>query len=131
MLRRPSSKRLMASRGFLLAVLFLAPVPWPDGQKATAQSLKAATTKTAARRRHTVVIKDVKYEPPILTVKLGSIVEWKNADIVAHTVTAVDKSFDSRIIPPGASWKLTARKTGTFDYICTLHPNMRAKLIVQ
>ncbi|HXI39325.1 MAG TPA: cupredoxin family copper-binding protein [Bryobacteraceae bacterium] len=121
----------MASRGFLLAVLFLAPVPWPSGQKVVAQSLKAAPTKTAARRRHTVVITGMKYEPIILTVKMGSTVEWKNSDIVAHTVTAVDKSFDSRIIPPGASWKLIARKTGTFDYICTLHPNMRAQLVVQ
>lgn len=131
MSRHPSSKRSMVSTGVLLAVLFLAPVPWPNGQEASAQSLKAATTKRAARRGHTVVIKDMKYQPPILTVMVGSTVEWKNADIVAHTVTSVEKSFDSRVIPPGASWKLIARKTGTFDYICTLHPNMRAKLVVQ
>ena len=55
----------------------------------------------------------------------------ENADIVAHTVTAVDNSFDSRIIAPGSLWKLVARKAGSFDYICTLHPNMRAKLVVQ
>jgi plastocyanin len=120
----------MVSTGFLVAVLFLASGPWPDGQKAAAQSRKAAT-KRADQKRPTVMIKDMKYQPPILTVKVGSTVEWKNADIVAHSVTAVDNSFDSRIIAPGGSWKFVAKKVGSFDYICTLHPNMRAKLIVQ
>jgi plastocyanin len=120
----------MVSTGFLVAVLFLASGPWPDGQKAAAQSRKAPA-KPAAQKRQTVTIKDMKYEPPSLTVKKGSTVEWKNEDIVAHTVTAVDKSFDSHIIAPGGSWNFVARKVGSFDYICTLHPNMRAKLIVQ
>jgi plastocyanin len=131
MFRHLSSKRLIVSPGYLLAVLFLASAPWSDGQTAAAQSRKAATMKKAASKSHIVVIKDMKYQPAILTVKVGSTVEWKNADIVAHTVTAADNSFDSRIIAPGGSWKLVARKAGKFDYICTLHPNMSAKLIVQ
>ena len=131
MSRHPSSKISMVSTEVLLAVLFLAPVVWPHGQRAAAQSLKVAATNTAARGRYTVVIKDMKYQPPILKVKVGSSVEWKNADIVAHTVTAVDNTVDSGIIAPGASWKFIATKIGTVDYICTLHPNMRAKLIVQ
>lgn len=113
-----------------MAVLFLASGPWPGGQEAAAQS-RNAVTKPAAKKRQTVMIKDMKFLPPILIVKVGSTVEWKNADIVAHTATAADNSFDSRIIAPGGSWKLVARKAGSFDYICTLHPNMRAKLIVQ
>jgi plastocyanin len=121
----------MVSTEVLLAVLFLAAVVWPHGQRAAAQSLKVAATNTAARGRYTVVIKDMKYQPPILKVKVGSTVEWKNADIVAHTVTAADNTVDSGIIAPGASWKFIATKIGTVDYICTLHPNMRAKLIVQ
>jgi plastocyanin len=31
----------------------------------------------------------------------------------------------------GAQWKYVARKTGTFAYLCTLHPNMTATLVVQ
>jgi plastocyanin len=64
-------------------------------------------------------------------VKVGDTIEWKNADIVPHTVTAVDKSFDSDAIGTGRSWKSIVRTAGDFDYFCTLHPNMRAKLIVQ
>jgi plastocyanin len=120
----------MVSTGFLMAVLLLASGPWPGAQEAAAQSRKAVT-KPAAKKRQIVMIKDMNFQPPVLTAKVGSTVEWKNADIVAHTVTAVDNSFDSRIIAPGSSWKLVARKAGSFDYICTLHPNMRAKLVVQ
>lgn len=121
----------MASAGALLAVLFLAVALWPQGKYPTAEPLTRAAANKSVQATHTVVIKDMKFQTPILTVKVGSTVEWKNSDIVAHTATATGKEFDSRIIAPGGSWKFTAKKTGTFDYICTLHPNMKAKLIVQ
>jgi plastocyanin len=57
-------------------------------------------------------------------------VEWKNADIVPHTVTARDKIFDSGDIPSETSWRLIAKKPGRFEYGCGLHPNMKATLIV-
>ena len=78
-----------------------------------------------------VTIKELKFLPPTLSVKLGDTVEWRNADIVPHTVTAVNKSFDSGTILPGKSWKLVAKKRGAFNYFCTLHPNMKATLVVQ
>jgi len=67
----------------------------------------------------------------VLTVSVGDTVEWKNADIVPHTVTALDKSFNSGGIAPGATWKYVAKRAGTFAYGCTPHPNMKAKLIVK
>ena len=124
-----SSKQSIVSTGFLLAMFLLALVPSTEGQKIAAQSSEA--TGTAAHTLHAVTIKGLKYLPPILTVKVGDTVEWKNADIVSHTVTAVNKSFDSDVILPGGSWKLVAKKRETFNYFCTLHPNMKAKLVVQ
>jgi plastocyanin len=100
-----------------------------EGQKAAARSPGATTT--SAHTRHVVTIKGLKYLPPILTVKVGDTVEWKNADIVAHTVTAVNKSFDSGVIPSGGAWKLVAKKRGNFNYFCALHPNMKAQLVVE
>ena len=77
-----------------------------------------------------VLIQGFKYQPQSLEVSLGDTVEWKNADVVAHTVTAADKSFSSGNIAPGAIWKYAPRKAGTFYYTCTPHPNMKAKLVV-
>jgi plastocyanin len=76
-------------------------------------------------------IKDLKFTPEILTVHPGDKVQWKNSDIVPHTVTA-DKSFDSGRIAVGGIWTLEVPpKKGEYLYTCTFHPNMKAKLIVQ
>ncbi|MGI8961503.1 MAG: cupredoxin domain-containing protein [Bryobacteraceae bacterium] len=81
---------------------------------------------------NTVLISQFKYQPDTLVVNVGDTVEWKNADIVPHTITAVDgKTFDSGGMAKGASWRFIVIKKGTYEYLCTLHPNMKAKLVVQ
>ena len=81
---------------------------------------------------HTVVIREVKFQPTVLTVKVGDTVEWRNDDIVPHTATSTEpKKFDSGILPVGSSWKYVVTKRGTYFYTCTLHPNMKATLIVR
>jgi uncharacterized membrane protein len=75
-------------------------------------------------------MKGIRFQPAELTVHPGETVEFKNEDIVAHTVTADDGSFDSGLIQPGSSWKMTVQKAGTIAYHCTPHPNMKAVLIV-
>ena len=78
-----------------------------------------------------VVINHFKYQPDTLVIHAGDTVEWKNIDIVPHTATAVQKSFDSGRIATGASWRFTFTRKATYDYECTFHPNMKAKLVVQ
>jgi plastocyanin len=124
-----SFRKSIVSTGFVLAMFLLALVLSTEGQKAAARSPGATTT--SAHTGNAVTIKELKYLPPVLTVKVGDTVEWKNADIVAHTVTAVNKSFDSGVIPSGGAWKLVAKKRGNFNYFCALHPNMKAKLVVE
>ena len=80
---------------------------------------------------HTILISGFKFQPDTLTVNAGDTVIWKNADIVPHTVTAGDKSFNSGSIAPGASWTLVTKTRGSFPYNCVPHPNMHAKLIVK
>jgi len=79
----------------------------------------------------TVVIHNFAFQPSDLTVNAGDTIVWKNEDIVSHTVTAADGSFDSDEIKPGKSWKFVAKKTGTFEYACSPHPNMHGKLTVK
>jgi len=76
-----------------------------------------------------VIMKGIRFQPAELTVHPGETVEFKNEDIVAHTATADDGSFDSGLIQPGSSWKMTIQKTGTIAYHCTPHPNMKAMLV--
>lgn len=77
---------------------------------------------------HTIVIKQMHFDPGQITLNAGDTVEWKNEDIFAHTVTANDGSFDSGLISPGESWKTVIKGAGTIGYHCRPHPNMTARL---
>jgi plastocyanin/mono/diheme cytochrome c family protein len=76
-----------------------------------------------------VVIRNMKFNPPNLEVKKGDVVEWKNEDITPHTATSA--SFDSAAIDPDKSWRHTFTEAGSFPYICTFHPDMKAAIIVK
>ena len=90
-----------------------------------------AQSKSQAEHVTVVTIKNFAFMPPDLTVKAGTTVEWRNQDVVPHTVTAADHSFRSGNIGPGKTWRFVATKPGVFDYNCTPHPNMHGKLTVQ
>jgi plastocyanin len=94
----------------------------------SAESVAAPAVDPA---RHTVVISGVRFDPQTLTVKVGDIVIWVNHDPFPHTVTAVNKQFDSHEIAAERSWQYKARKAGVFDYACTLHPTMLGTLRVE
>ncbi len=71
------------------------------------------------------------YSVNVLEVKVGDTVTWTNEDQgIMHTVTAVDGSFDSDLLGTGESWSYTFTEAGEFEYLCTPHPWMRAKVVV-
>ena len=85
-----------------------------------------------AGTEHLILINKFTFQPAVLTIATGETVEWKNAGIVPHTATSLDgKTFDSGTIQTAESRKVTLSKQGTFEYICTLHPNMKGRLIVR
>ncbi len=127
--RKPS---LASVTILLLAVLALIAVARLLSHASAGQPANSGSAPPKVVR---VVIRDFKFEPATVTVDAGDTVEWKNEDTVAHTATADDEAqkpaFDSGTIHTGAAWRYVARKKGTYNYICTRHPNMKGKLIVQ
>jgi plastocyanin len=82
---------------------------------------------------HDVRISGFAYLPPTLTVAPGDVIQWTNADRVAHTVTFDNGGYDSGHLPPGARVRLTiARdaKIGRVSYHCHPHPFMHASFTV-
>jgi plastocyanin len=57
------------------------------------------------------------------SAQVGDVIEWSNRDIVPHTVTAQDGSFDV-VIPPGESGSTVFRNVGTETFYCRYHPSM-------
>ena len=81
-------------------------------------------------RTHEIAIQGLLYVPETLTVRPGDVVVWINKDPFPHTVTAAG-AFDSGSIAAGKSWRFTAKKAGTYPYLCTLHTTMKGTLRVE
>ena len=79
---------------------------------------------------HTVTIDGARFSPADLTVRAGDTIVWVNNDILAHTATARNGAFDSKVIEPGKRWKFVVKQKGNFEYTCSFHP-MNAILNVQ
>ncbi|WP_263419457.1 cupredoxin domain-containing protein [Terriglobus albidus] len=118
--------RLVLSR-FILSLLLPAGL-WSGTFGAKGGGLKSAAG--SALPSH-ITIANFQFQPISLTVHTGDTVIWENRDIVPHTVTDSRGAFDSGSIAPGSSWNLKTTAAGTYQYVCTLHPNMKATLIVK
>jgi plastocyanin len=95
----------------------------------TCFSLLAQAGPGPTHKTHTVLIKGFKFVPDSLTVASGDKIIWTNKDIVPHTATG--QGFDSKSLDEGKSWSFVTKKKGTFHYVCSFHPTMKATLIVK
>ncbi|MEJ7758462.1 MAG: cupredoxin family copper-binding protein [Gemmatimonadaceae bacterium] len=110
---------------------------WPSygvgrtGAWMAALVLGAASCRAPLPRAHVITIRGFQYVPASLTVALGDTVLWKNADLVPHTATAMQKEFDTGGIESKALGQFVATDAGTHQYVCAFHPTMRGTLIVR
>jgi len=79
---------------------------------------------------HTIAISKMKFALPAEDFRAGDDIIWRNDDIVRHSATAKDKSFDIDL-PPGASVKMMVSHAGTIPFFCRFHPAMMGALNVQ
>lgn len=86
---------------------------------------------TAAASPPSVEIKNDAFSPTTLTITAGETVTFTNADDDAHTVTAVNGSFDSKGLDTDGRWRHTFAKPGTYAYFCQLHPFMKGTIVVK
>jgi len=104
--------RITATRAALIVLLVLG--SFHHQAEAAGPPRKPAT--------HTVTIDGARFSPAELTVGAGDTIVWVNKDILAHTVTAKDGRFDSKVIAPGKSWRLVVKRKGAVPYVCAFHP---------
>ena len=73
---------------------------------------------------------DNDYLPGTITVARGSTLTFANTGALPHTVTDRAGSFDSGIVMPGQSYRRTFSTAGTYEYFCTIHPEMSGTVVV-
>lgn len=117
----------------LVVALFVAIATWMTG----CASGNSAGPQTGTV---TVTIKDLRFDPAVVTIRPGAKIRWINRDTTAHTSTSADFSAEATSNPPGSwnspvldvgkSWTRTFDTAGTFDYACSIHPYIKGTVKV-
>jgi plastocyanin len=100
-------------------------------QMNTAQSQKSSVIATKTISKNAVTIQNFAFSPATITIKKGQSITWTNEDSAGHSATADDNSWDTGVLSQGQSKAITFAKVGTYAYHCSIHPNMKAIVIVQ
>jgi plastocyanin len=76
-----------------------------------------------------VTIDNLAFAPAEVNAKVGDTIEWVNKDALVHTATATNGDWNVTIAPK-KSERVVLKKPGAVDYFCTLHPNMKGRVVV-
>ena len=88
-------------------------------------------SEAANERRTAVEIRGFKFVSETPAVRPGDVIVWVNRDIVPHTATAKDDSWDSGLIKPGGEWQMVVGRDTAQDYFCRFHTSMIARLDIE
>ena len=88
-----------------------------------------AAAAPPAHREVAIAIAGMHFGPAPAGLRIGDTILWVNRDIVAHSATARDHSFDVTI-QPRQSVRVTLRRAGNLAFYCRFHPAMQGVLAV-
>ena len=77
-----------------------------------------------------VSIANFAFAPAAITVKRGTTISWSNDDGSPHAVAFKDGSAGAKNLLPKDSFSRAFDTAGSFDYFCSFHPYMQAKVVV-
>ncbi len=112
------------------------PTPSPVATEHAARTTQTAATPepqpAPAGGAVAADIVDNRFAPPRLTVPVGATVTWSNRGANAHTVTALDGSWDSGTLLSGDQFSHTFTEPGTYPFFCRQHwfQGMRGTIVV-
>jgi amicyanin len=106
------------------AVLLAAPL-------ALALAAGVAGTSSALAADLAIKIDNFTFTPDSAEIAIGTTVTWTNEDDIPHAIAEVEKRFKSKAMDTGDSYSFTFTAPGTYEYFCSLHPHMKAKIVVK
>ncbi len=116
--------------------LFLSNYNFEETNTEIEEIIKADVVMPTKVSRPGCDVEDICYIPSTIVVEKGKSVTWINEDSSFHSVTSgfygePTGLFDSGYLDPYQSYTLSFDEFGTYDYFCTLHPWMKAQVIVE
>jgi plastocyanin len=118
----------------VLATLVLAACSGDDASPTTLPEAETLPQGTAAGTvadagRAEVAIASFRFEPDRIEIPAGTTVHWSNdEDAIQHTSTG--DGWNSGTLDPGEVFEFTFTESGTYPYICSIHPSMEGTVIV-
>ena len=85
----------------------------------------------AASPAVTVSMDHSTFIPSEITVAPGTTVTWVNVETMPHTVVDQNKAFRSKTLVKDGTFSFTFTTAGDYNYLCSIHPNMKGKVIVK
>ena len=82
-----------------------------------------------ARPVPAIAMAGMHFGPAPAGLKAGDTIVFVNRDIVAHTATARDHSFDV-VVQPRQSARVILRHAGNIAFYCRFHPTIQGMLAV-
>lgn len=82
-----------------------------------------------SQKTYNITIENFSFNPAETNIKNGDTVIWTNQDSMAHRISG--EGFNSDVLSKGQSFSFAPSTTGTINYICSIHPSMKGKIIVQ
>ena len=95
-----------------------------------ANSTVTSTASTSTASQNPVAIQNYAFSPSTLTIQKGANVTWTNYDSVQHHVVSDSSAFSSPLLNKGDTYTHQFNNTGSFSYICSIHPYMKGTIVV-
>jgi len=81
---------------------------------------------------YNIEISNFAFNPSEIKIKRGETVVWINRDSASHTVTSDSgNEINSPQLSNEQVYSHSFSNTGTFNYYCSVHPSMKATVIVE
>src|SRR5690606_24594700 len=118
-----------------LGTVALAAACSDDEPSASSTSESSSTSTTVVNTGPTVEIVGLSFTPAVETVTVGEAVTWTNDNGSVHTVTPrplPDGSvpWESAQLEPGQTFVQTFNTPGTYEYVCSIHPDRMTGSVV-
>lgn len=104
---------------------------WIAAERRSVAALNARRLPPGSSAEPRIEMRGVSYVPAKASLRAGTPITWTNLDVVPHTVTAADGSWDSGEVRPGGTFIWIAEGAGQVHYLCRYHGGMTGTLEVR
>jgi plastocyanin len=102
------------------------------GLAAACSPTTASTTAPNVPGAAVVVLRNIAFNPPDLTISVGTTVDWKWEDHgIAHNVVSDGPGPLNSPLKATGDYDYRFTQPGVYHYRCTVHPNMLGTITVR